>query len=294
MSRPPQIYVAVVDDDESLCRSLGRLLRIAGIQPITYLSAEAFLEDAKHPKFDCLVFDLQLGGMSGMDLFQKLSKTKSKVPVIRPKRLKSVAFTNNPNLPVQPLANDANGLTVEAADDSADLLITTFIELGILQNSDRDEWKGYFAEDFKTAAWCLANYGTSDGARKGRETRRGNMAKKDPANVAAKVAAKTMRGSRPIPPRGSAITKHPAYKKAINEGASHEVAIAEARGDIDHEKQMSQMQTNADKAKAALPLKLTPKPINPAVKVAAATARSTPPPLPKLGTPERAALLARK
>ncbi|MCM3872036.1 MAG: hypothetical protein ND895_15240 [Pyrinomonadaceae bacterium] len=36
------IYVAVVDDDESICRSLNRLLRAARFQPITYPSAEAF------------------------------------------------------------------------------------------------------------------------------------------------------------------------------------------------------------------------------------------------------------
>ena len=40
------IYVAVVDDDESLCRSFSRLLRTAGFQTVTYASAEAFLEDA--------------------------------------------------------------------------------------------------------------------------------------------------------------------------------------------------------------------------------------------------------
>ena len=40
MSNTPPLYVAVVDDDEDLCRSLGRLLRAAGMQPITYSSAE--------------------------------------------------------------------------------------------------------------------------------------------------------------------------------------------------------------------------------------------------------------
>ena len=43
MSSTTPIYVAVVDDDESLCRSLGRLLRAAKIQAVTYSSAEAFL-----------------------------------------------------------------------------------------------------------------------------------------------------------------------------------------------------------------------------------------------------------
>ena len=63
MSDTLHYYVAVVDDDESLCRSVGRLLRAAGIEAVTYGSAEAFLEDAKRPQFDCLLLDVQLGGM---------------------------------------------------------------------------------------------------------------------------------------------------------------------------------------------------------------------------------------
>jgi len=76
------IYVAVVDDDESVCRSLSRLLRMAGFQPINYSSAEAFLEDSKHPQFDCLVLDIQLGGMSGLELSRRLSLVRDATPVI--------------------------------------------------------------------------------------------------------------------------------------------------------------------------------------------------------------------
>ena len=54
MSSPNQTYVAVVDDDESVCQSFGRLLRAAGLHPVTYSSAEAFLADMKQPRFDCL------------------------------------------------------------------------------------------------------------------------------------------------------------------------------------------------------------------------------------------------
>jgi FixJ family two-component response regulator len=76
------IYVAVVDDDEGVCRSIGRLLRTAGFQPVTYASAEALLEDVKRPKFDCLVLDIQLEGMSGLELSQRLSAVKDPTPVI--------------------------------------------------------------------------------------------------------------------------------------------------------------------------------------------------------------------
>jgi FixJ family two-component response regulator len=82
MSTTTPIYVAVVDDDESLCRSLGRLLRAANIQPVTYASAEAFLADNKHPKFDCLVLDIHLGGMSGIELGQRLVAEGGRAPFI--------------------------------------------------------------------------------------------------------------------------------------------------------------------------------------------------------------------
>ena len=72
MSSPNQTYVAVVDDDERVCQSFGRLLRAAGLHPVTYPSAEAFLADRKQPRFDCLVLDVQLGGMSGIELAKQL------------------------------------------------------------------------------------------------------------------------------------------------------------------------------------------------------------------------------
>jgi FixJ family two-component response regulator len=82
MSSTTPIYVSIVDDDESTCRSLGRLLRAAGIQPITYASAEAFLADTKHPQFDCLVLDIQLGGMSGVEPCQRLVAEGGHTPII--------------------------------------------------------------------------------------------------------------------------------------------------------------------------------------------------------------------
>jgi len=82
MSGAAITYVAVVDDDENICRSFGRLLRAAGMQPITYDSAELFLTDTKRPQFGCLVFDIQLGGISGIQLAQQLIDAGENTPVI--------------------------------------------------------------------------------------------------------------------------------------------------------------------------------------------------------------------
>ncbi len=45
-------------------------------------SAEAFLADTGHPRFDCLVLDVQLGGMSGIELQRKLAAQKVATPVL--------------------------------------------------------------------------------------------------------------------------------------------------------------------------------------------------------------------
>jgi len=78
----PVPYVAVVDDDESLCRSLTRLLRASGMRSKSYRSAAAFLEDGGGERFDCLILDIQLDGMSGIELQERLAASGSTTPVI--------------------------------------------------------------------------------------------------------------------------------------------------------------------------------------------------------------------
>jgi len=79
---PSNACVAVVDDDESLCRSLARLLRASGIESVAYRSADDFLGDASRPRFDCVVLDIQLDGMSGIELARWLADCGSTIPVI--------------------------------------------------------------------------------------------------------------------------------------------------------------------------------------------------------------------
>lgn len=82
MPEQSNIYVAVIDDDASGCRALARLLRASGIQAITYASAEEFLHDRKRPAFDCLVVDVQLAELSGIDLQEHLSNEGGSPPTI--------------------------------------------------------------------------------------------------------------------------------------------------------------------------------------------------------------------
>ena len=82
MSPPAPIHIGVVDDDASQCRALSRLLRAAGYHAQSYGSAEAFLSDSARPRFECLLLDIQLEGMSGISLQQQLAATGCKTPVI--------------------------------------------------------------------------------------------------------------------------------------------------------------------------------------------------------------------
>jgi FixJ family two-component response regulator len=79
---PASLHVAVVDDDENLRRSFARLLRAAGMRPITYGSAEAFLADTMRPRLDCLVLDVELPGMSGLELQEKLSAEGNETTIL--------------------------------------------------------------------------------------------------------------------------------------------------------------------------------------------------------------------
>ncbi len=77
-----KIHIAVVDDDESFGRAIGRLLRAARFEPLVYTSAEAFLQDTIHPPAACVVLDIHLGGMSGLDLRRQLTALGRTTPVI--------------------------------------------------------------------------------------------------------------------------------------------------------------------------------------------------------------------
>lgn len=77
-----KINVTVVDDDESFACALERLLRASGFTVNTFPSAEAFLAAASRPSPDCLVLDVQLGGMSGLDLQRRLHEIGNPAPII--------------------------------------------------------------------------------------------------------------------------------------------------------------------------------------------------------------------
>ncbi|MGC4017699.1 MAG: response regulator [Luteolibacter sp.] len=82
MAGPNHIQIAIIDDDESLCRSMGRLLRAVSFESKAYTSAEQFLADPDRPRFDCILLDIQLEGISGLELHEKLVREGDRTPVV--------------------------------------------------------------------------------------------------------------------------------------------------------------------------------------------------------------------
>jgi RNA polymerase sigma factor (sigma-70 family) len=74
--------VFIVDDDAPVRDSLAMLLELKGYHTRTYASAEAFLERYRPEWAGCLVLDLRMGGMSGIDLQAELARRGNALPVI--------------------------------------------------------------------------------------------------------------------------------------------------------------------------------------------------------------------
>ena len=76
----PQAYL--VDDDEAIRDALAWLLKSRGLPHACYDSAESFLAEWTPAMSGCVVLDMRLGGMSGLDCFDRLRECQSTLPVI--------------------------------------------------------------------------------------------------------------------------------------------------------------------------------------------------------------------
>ena len=74
--------VLVVDDDPSMLRSIGRLLRQSGYGTLLFPSAEAFENHSDFDKAVCVLLDIDLGDGSGIELRHRLNAAGNSVPVI--------------------------------------------------------------------------------------------------------------------------------------------------------------------------------------------------------------------
>jgi FixJ family two-component response regulator len=74
--------VAIVDDDESVRSALQGLMKVAGYHAMAFASAEDFLNSGQQEHTACLIADIRLPGMSGLDLQSQLNTGHHKFPII--------------------------------------------------------------------------------------------------------------------------------------------------------------------------------------------------------------------
>ena len=107
-SRSPEHKVYIVDDDESVRRALGRLIRSAGLNDVTFASGEAFFAGTTAQLKGCLLIDIRMPGLTGHDVQEQLRALGATIPVIavsaeddpltreRARELGAVAFFRKP------------------------------------------------------------------------------------------------------------------------------------------------------------------------------------------------------
>lgn len=77
-----QKIVVVIDDDESYRLAVQRLLKSAAISAKSFESAEAFLDSGQQRETGCLIADIRMPGMSGLELQSKLNSDHCPIPTI--------------------------------------------------------------------------------------------------------------------------------------------------------------------------------------------------------------------
>jgi FixJ family two-component response regulator len=74
--------VAIVDDDESVQRALQDLIESDGLSALCFGSAEQFLDSEARNKAACLIADIRMPGLSGLELQTKLKAERCRIPVV--------------------------------------------------------------------------------------------------------------------------------------------------------------------------------------------------------------------
>jgi FixJ family two-component response regulator len=74
--------ISIVDDNDSVRESLRRLMRSVGFAVNVFASAEEFLDSDRLRNTDCLILDVRLPGMDGLELQRHLAASHSEIPII--------------------------------------------------------------------------------------------------------------------------------------------------------------------------------------------------------------------
>jgi FixJ family two-component response regulator len=79
---PSKRIISIVDDDESFRGAVKSLIRVLGLEPQTFASAEEFLNSPSLKNTACLISDVQMPGMSGIELQRRLLTAEPRLPII--------------------------------------------------------------------------------------------------------------------------------------------------------------------------------------------------------------------
>ena len=74
--------ISIVDDDESIREAIQSLLRSVGFRAKTFASAEQFLQSDQIENTACLILDVRMPGMSGLELQRRLMATQCRIPIV--------------------------------------------------------------------------------------------------------------------------------------------------------------------------------------------------------------------
>ncbi len=74
--------VAIVDDDDSVRNALQGLLKAVGLPALAFASGEEFMMSGQHHQTSCLIADIRMPGMSGLELQAKLNSERCRIPII--------------------------------------------------------------------------------------------------------------------------------------------------------------------------------------------------------------------
>jgi two-component system response regulator FixJ len=77
-----ELLVAVVDDEEPIRKALGRLLRASGLVVDCFASGQAFLDSISKSRPDCLILDLHMPGLGGLQVLEQLRSCRPPLPTI--------------------------------------------------------------------------------------------------------------------------------------------------------------------------------------------------------------------
>ncbi len=80
--RNDKLLIAIVNDDESVCQGLKKLANLAGMEADTFVSGEKFIEGTPWLGIDCVVIDVEMPKLDGLEIQKRLAQSGFNGPVV--------------------------------------------------------------------------------------------------------------------------------------------------------------------------------------------------------------------